>query len=498
MTTMVEMCKEMDKELYFNDELLISNTGKLYDKATNTEIKLSTEKNRVPKTTRIFKKLENGEYLRMHVNGHRYGIHELVAYYWLNNPNNYKDVIHVNHNNDDNNVTNLQWVSKSDYNKHCAQKRSLKQNEHKEAGTEGNSFINDDFINEFTNLGIINDNDFTNYEISNDGKVIRNISKNNFVRYLPDADNRYIAINLQNSINIRKCPYIHKIINHVLMNGNYDDIIDHKDAIPQNNDLSNLEVVTTTENNRRAHGKPYYKINPDTMEVLDTVRCLPDIYEDNPNMIREIMGCVDSKTTKDGFQWRRIEDETKTFNIIDNIIIDISEISIENNNLNKVYEINDNLKRDTHISIEFYYGSTDSLQTFKCHEFDLEFKTSWDNMKSRRKCNACSTDNKAKIAMKHLLPIYKYNYDIIKRPGNYIIDEYKNIDDLMERDEDFKTFKNIESTKKSILDNCLGKTVKCMKYYNCSFYPPVNKTLNTDLQNLSYINKKRFRHLGLI
>ena len=100
--------------------------------------------------------------------------------------------------------------------------------------------------------------------------------------------------------------------------------------------------------------------------------------------------------------------------------------------------------------------------------------------------------------MKHLLPIYKYNYDIIKRPGNYIIDEYKNIDDLMERDEDFKTFKNIESTKKSILDNCLGKTVKCMKYYNCSFYPPVNKTLNTDLQNLSYINKKRFRHLGLI
>jgi hypothetical protein len=497
MTTMVEMCKEMDKELYFNDELLISNTGKLYDKATNTEIKLSTEKNRVPKTTRIFKKLENGEYLRMHVNGHRYGIHELVAYYWLNNPNNYKDVIHVNHNNDDNNVTNLQWVSKSGYKSHIAKKGNFTKQSQKDNGTS-NNYINEDYKNEFTNLGIINDNDFSNYEISIDGRVIKNIAKNSFVTYCPNNDN-YVNITLKDSNNIWKCLALHKIINHVLMEGNYHELVDHLGGGGGlNNDLLNLEAVTITENNRRAHGKPYYKINPNTMELIETIRCLPDIYENNPNMIREIMECVDSKTTKDGFQWRRVEDETKTFNIIDNIIIDISEISIENNNLNKVYEINDNLKRDTHISIEFYYGSTDSLQTFKCHEFDLEFKTSWDNMKSRRKCNACSTDNKAKIAMKHLLPIYKYNYDVVKRPGNYIIDEYKNIDDLMERDEDFKCFKNIESTKKSILDNCLGKTVKCMKYYNCSFYPPVNKTLNTDLQNLSYINKKRFRHLGLI
>ena len=44
-------------------------------------------------------------------NGERWGIHRLVATVWLNNPNNYKTVDHLNMNKGDNSVENLEWVS---------------------------------------------------------------------------------------------------------------------------------------------------------------------------------------------------------------------------------------------------------------------------------------------------------------------------------------------------------------------------------------------------
>ena len=62
------------------------------------------------------KKERNG-YLRVHMcnenNNKSFSVHRLVALHYIENPNNYPDVDHINRNKEDNRKENLRWVTKS-------------------------------------------------------------------------------------------------------------------------------------------------------------------------------------------------------------------------------------------------------------------------------------------------------------------------------------------------------------------------------------------------
>ena len=70
------------------------------------------------RTEKILKESTNSAgYYRVHLNGMRYLKHRLIAKQFVQNPNNYPCVDHINHQRNDNHISNLRWVSSSENNK---------------------------------------------------------------------------------------------------------------------------------------------------------------------------------------------------------------------------------------------------------------------------------------------------------------------------------------------------------------------------------------------
>ena len=61
--------------------------------------------------------LNEGGYYRVHLNRVKYYKHRLIAKQFVPNPNNYPCVDHINHQRNDNHISNLRWVSLSENNK---------------------------------------------------------------------------------------------------------------------------------------------------------------------------------------------------------------------------------------------------------------------------------------------------------------------------------------------------------------------------------------------
>lgn len=51
-------------------------------------------------------------YLRVSLDGKTFGIHQLVALAFIPNPNNYKEINHINENKSDNRIENLEWCTR--------------------------------------------------------------------------------------------------------------------------------------------------------------------------------------------------------------------------------------------------------------------------------------------------------------------------------------------------------------------------------------------------
>ena len=70
------------------------------------------------RTGKILKEsIMNNGYYCVRLNGVTYVKHRLIAKQFILNPNNYPCVDHINHNRNDNHISNLRWVSSSENNK---------------------------------------------------------------------------------------------------------------------------------------------------------------------------------------------------------------------------------------------------------------------------------------------------------------------------------------------------------------------------------------------
>ncbi len=99
---------------------------------------------------------------------------------------------------------------------------------------------------------------YPSYEVSTDGSV-RRILKDGKVKYLKACDNGngYLRLNLYKDGTGKKC-FLHRLVAEAfLTNRKRLPEVHHRDHDKSNNTLSNLQWVTSRENNR--HKVVYYR-----------------------------------------------------------------------------------------------------------------------------------------------------------------------------------------------------------------------------------------------
>lgn len=287
-----------------------------------------------------------------------YRVHRLLAIYFIENsdPDKYKIVDHIDGCKTNNDLSNLRWCTYSEnvknwyrhrtnYNKvmqyslkgeiikiwdsastaakelgfvlgcirDCCNGRKLKYRgfiwkyENLNRKQQCKNVID---FNDYVCIGKINGNDFSQYYMSRDGSTI--INKNNKYKEITFSDNSsgYKCAKLYTKNDDRK-PFnllVHKIINQVLKNGDYNDIIDHKDGNKLNNYLNNLEVVTRKINTTRAIGKSVRQINIKTGETIKiyssySEACSELNVKHRQNIAR---ACTKEQKTAYGYHWELV------------------------------------------------------------------------------------------------------------------------------------------------------------------------------------------------
>lgn len=235
----------MKKHIQNYENYLIDEAGNIYNIKTKKQLLGSIG--------------ENGyKYYRLSKNGVKkmFYAHRLVAEYFLENPENYPIVNHIDGNKLNNNVNNLEWCSYSQNVAHFHNELKKKKTNQKQ----------EKYIKDLTGEEWREVPNFKNYRISNYGRV-HNQKTNNILH--PVNTGGYLKVRLsQNGQN--KDFLIHHLVyccfNDIIQYNKKDFCIDHIDGNKHNNNLNNLRKITLSENVKEAYYKQ--KVNSNIKPVV--------------------------------------------------------------------------------------------------------------------------------------------------------------------------------------------------------------------------------------
>lgn len=194
----------------------------------------SEKRNRILKGT-----IERNEYHTVYLsfNNRQYNfmVHRLVAEAFCENPYNYTIVHHRDENKHNNSADNLEWVTTQE---------NIKASLNKRKKAESNNYYFGDFDDNWKRYP-----EFSNYWVNKDGRIINEKTRKILI---PSERNGYLRINFfYNKNNYKRS--LHKVL-YETFNGPIPEgmLVDHIDGNRSNNALSNLHLVTQSDNMKSA------------------------------------------------------------------------------------------------------------------------------------------------------------------------------------------------------------------------------------------------------
>ena len=159
---------------------------------------------------------------------------------------------------------------------------------------------------EFKNIGIIKGYDFSNYEISNYGKI-KNIKTKQFLN--PAIRNDYYDVHLKDKQTKKdKTMYVHKLIAYAFIEKPIDkNYVNHIDENKLNNKIENLEWTTIRDNTIHSIGIKVHQLDPITNQIIKKFNTMKEIcqYLNNTKANKHIHKCC--KGERDlyaNFKWQ--------------------------------------------------------------------------------------------------------------------------------------------------------------------------------------------------
>ena len=222
--------------------------------------------------------------------------HRLLAEAFIENPNNYEYVHHINNNRLDNRIENLQWVTASENNLEKNKLPSL--NDH-------NDYLDYDLSQE--DWKTFRD---TIYMVSNLGRV-KNAKTNKLLKgKITDSGYREYCLTFNNK---KQCFRGHKLTWEV-WNGSEQNIINHINGNKLDNRITNLENITNQENTLKAiYETKTLKFK--RTACYDKEGNLIQIFMNNADAARHmgvspqsIQTAIKKGYCSCGFYWKNIED----------------------------------------------------------------------------------------------------------------------------------------------------------------------------------------------